>query len=69
MRREAIAIPTTDHDSSQLLLNEEITEMRQLPSASSGENDELDNTPPDDTRIGSLGLIAEFSLAFLDEDK
>lgn len=41
--------------------------MRQLPSAGCGEDEELDQSPTDDTGIGGFGLIAEFRFPFLEE--
>lgn len=40
--------------------------MRQLPGAGSRQDNELDDSPADDTRVGSFGLVTEFGLAFLD---
>lgn len=39
--------------------------MGQLPCACATENDKLDEHPPDDARVGRLGLVTEFGLAFL----
>lgn len=52
----------------QLLLDEEGTQMRQLPDAGTAENDELDNHPANDTGVGGLGLVSELGLAFTLED-
>lgn len=48
----------------QLLLDEEGAEVRKLPSASRGEDGELDQSPSDNTRVGSLGLVTEFRFTF-----
>lgn len=39
--------------------------MRQLPGAGSREDDELDDGPADDARVGGFGLVTEFGLTFL----
>lgn len=52
-------------DLGQLLLDEEGPQMRELPCAGSGENDDLDKHPSDGTGVGSLGLVSEFGLTFL----
>lgn len=39
--------------------------MRELPGASDAEDDELDQDPADDARVGGFGLITEFGFAFL----
>ena len=51
---------------SQFLLDEEGAEMRQLPSAGHGEDDELDQSPTDDSGVGGFGLIAEFRFSILE---
>lgn len=49
----------------ELLLDEEGPQVRQLPGAGNGEDNQLDKNPPDDAGIGALGLITEFGFAFL----
>lgn len=49
----------------KLLLDKERSQMRQLPRASTGKNNELDNRPSNDTGICGLGLVAELSLSLL----
>lgn len=39
--------------------------MRELPSASGGQDSELDESPAHHTGVGSLGLITELGLTFL----
>lgn len=50
---------------SQLLLDEERPEVRKLPGACCGKDDELNQSPSDNTGVGSLGLVTEFCFAFL----
>lgn len=40
--------------------------MRKLPCASNSQDDELDERPADDARVGGFGLVAEFGFAFLE---
>lgn len=40
--------------------------MRQLPGTGYREDHELDQSPADDTRISSFGLITEFGFSFLE---
>lgn len=49
----------------ELLLDEEGPQMRQLPGASDGKHDKLDEHPSDNTGVGRLGLVAEFGFALL----
>lgn len=51
--------------SSELLLDEERPQMGQLPSTRSSQNHQLDQHPPNDTGVCSLGLVSEFSFSFL----
>lgn len=50
---------------SKLLLDEECSQMRQLPCASDTENSELDKCPADNAGVCVFGLIAELSFTFL----
>lgn len=43
--------------------------MRQLPGTCSGQHGELDECPADNTGVGSLGLITEFSFTLLQSTK
>ena len=36
-----------------------------MPGAGSGEDNELDDGPADDPRVGGFGLVTEFGLTFL----
>lgn len=49
----------------QLLLNEERPQVRELPSARNGQNSQLNESPADNTTVGSLGLVTEFGFTFL----
>lgn len=51
--------------SSELLLDEKRSQMRQLPSAGETQDAQLDQRPPDDLRICGLALISKFGLPFL----
>lgn len=50
---------------SELLLDEEGSEMRELPGAGDAEDDKLDDDPADDTGVCRLGLISELGLSLL----
>ena len=50
---------------SKLLLDEESSQVRQLPRAGDTEDGELDQGPAYDAGVCGFGLIAEFSFAFL----
>lgn len=39
--------------------------MRQLPGASDGKHDKLDEHPSNNTGVGGLGLVTEFGFALL----
>jgi hypothetical protein len=43
--------------------------MRQLPGTCSGQHGELDECPADNTAVGSLGLITEFSFTLLQSNE
>jgi hypothetical protein len=49
----------------ELLLDEEGSEVRQLPCAGNSQHSELDQDPADDTVVGELGLISELGLTLL----
>ena len=49
----------------KLLLDEKGAQMRELPYASYGENNELDQRPANDARVCVFGLIAEFGFTLL----
>lgn len=49
----------------QLLLNEERPQVRELPSARNGQNSQLNESPADNARVGSLRLVTEFGFTFL----
>lgn len=42
--------------------------MRELPGAGASKDDELDDDPADDARVGGLGVVPEFGLALPLED-
>lgn len=50
---------------SQLLLDEERPQVRQLPRAGGRENSQLDECPADDTAVSGLGLVTELGFALL----
>ena len=50
---------------SQLLLDEEGPQMRQLPGTSRRENSDLNQSPADNARVGGLGLVTELGLTLL----
>lgn len=50
---------------SELLLDEEGSEMRELPGAGDAKDDKLDDDPADDTGVCRLGLISELGLSLL----
>lgn len=39
--------------------------MGELPGGGAGEDDELDDDPADDARVGGLGVVSELGFAFL----
>ena len=49
----------------KLLLDEKGAQMRELPYASYGEDNELDQRPANDARVCVFGLIAEFGFTLL----
>lgn len=51
--------------SRELLLDEEGSQMWQLPCASDPNDDELDNDPANDPGISGFGLVSEVGFAFL----
>lgn len=51
--------------SRELLLDEEVSQMRQLPGTCYANHNQLDNDPANDSGIGILGLVPEFGLALL----
>jgi hypothetical protein len=51
--------------SSQFLLDEEGSQMRQLPSASHAQHNELDERPAHDLGVGGFTLVSEFGFSFL----
>jgi hypothetical protein len=55
--------------SGQLLLDEERTQVRELPRARGREDGYLDEGPAHDAGVGCLGLVAEFGLTFLEGEK
>jgi hypothetical protein len=51
--------------SGKLLLNEECSQMRQLPCAGNTKNNELNHSPTDDARVRVFGLVAELGFTLL----
>jgi hypothetical protein len=51
--------------SSELLLDEEGTQVRELPCARDAQDDELDEDPADNAAVGGLRLVPELGLTFL----
>jgi hypothetical protein len=49
----------------QLLLDEEGSEMRELPGASDAKHNELNNDPSNNAGVCRLGLISELGLSLL----
>lgn len=49
----------------ELLLDEEGAEVGELPGGGSGEDDELDDDPTDDARVGGLRVVSELGFTFL----
>ncbi len=49
----------------QLLFDEEVPQVRQLPGAGDAEDAQLNQRPPDDFGVGGLTLVSEFRLTFL----
>lgn len=49
----------------ELLLNEEGSQVGELPCTGSAQNDNLNQHPSNDTSIGGFGLVSELGLAFL----
>ena len=53
------------HDLYKLLLDEERSQVRQLPRASDTKDGKLDQCPSNDAGVGALGLVAELGFALL----
>jgi hypothetical protein len=53
------------HNLYKLLLDEECSQVRQLPRASDTKDGKLDQCPSNDAGVGALGLVAELSFALL----
>lgn len=51
--------------SSEFLLDEKGSQMRELPSAGDTEDGELNQGPAHDARVGRFGLVSEFGFSFL----
>lgn len=47
------------------MLDEEGSQMGELPSAGSSHDDQLNDDPPDDSTVGYLGLISELGFTLL----
>ena len=54
-----------DASLSELLLDEERTQMGELPGACAPQDSQLDEDPADDSAVGRLGLISELGFTFL----
>ena len=51
--------------SCELLLDEEVAQVRELPGAGDAQDGQLDEDPADDAGVCALGLVTEVGFAFL----
>lgn len=49
----------------KFLLDEEGSQVRELPRAGGAQDDELDDHPPHDAGVGGLGLVSELGFPLL----
>jgi hypothetical protein len=57
--------PVLLQNLGKLLLDEECSQMRQLPDTSDAKDSQLHQRPSHDTGVGVFGLVTELGLTFL----